>query len=49
MSAEVPSTGLELVSAQPYFQEPEHSYQELLDYSQEPQLVELPTHTEGEP
>ena len=49
ISAEVPSTGLELVSAQPYFQEPEHSYQEQWDYSQEPQLVELPTQTEGEP
>ena len=49
MSAEVPSIGLELVSAQPYFQEPEYSYQEQFDYSQESQLVELPTHGEGEP
>ena len=49
MSAEVPSTGLELVCAPPYFQEPECSHQEQFEYGQEPQLVELPTHGEGEP
>ena len=49
MSAKVPSTGLELVSSQSYFQEPEYSHLEQFDYAQESQLVELPTHGEGEP
>ena len=49
MSAKVPSTGLELVSSQPYFQEPEYHRLKPLDYAQDLQLVELPTHGEGEP
>ena len=48
ISAEVPPSGMEMVSAQPYYTEPEYTIAEPVEQPQELQLIEMPAQGDEE-